>query len=101
MTQPVLCHCPVLVLLFEPREEEDTHCPLLSNTQHAHSLPSVPALILVHIKDAKGGRRVQESSGISVYLTTEEDVAFQLRCWLDLSTSQGQARLVSRGGITY
>lgn len=31
----------------------DIHCPLLSNTQHANSLPCVHALILVHAKKMK------------------------------------------------
>lgn len=110
VTQPVLCHCPVLVFAQAWTQRggflKDTHCPLLSNTQHAHSLPSVPALILVHIKDGGGrvgdGGRVRESSGISVHLATDENVAFRLRCWVDLSDISGRVRQGSYvGGITY
>lgn len=63
-----------------------------------HTLsPSVPALILVHVKDEKGGGRARESSGISVHLTTDENDAFQLRCWLDLSHVPHRVRQGARG----
>lgn len=49
MTQPVLCHCLVLVQLGPKNKPEDffteTHCPLLSNILHAWP----PALILILI----------------------------------------------------